>query len=196
MTETSDKEETTVSAESPVPSVVEMEVGALLGKTEPAPQAQTQPTAPVPGADPMPSADPSVGYQKKALFDPPFYRRLAITWGGIVLALSLSPVTPDQLHQLGDKPQHFAAYALLSFLVMRGWAGTRFLFVIFLGVLVLGAAIEGLQWFVPGRSMEMLDVLANAFGTVTGLIVAAAWISLRAKPAPRAPAPNPGTPPE
>ncbi len=189
MTETDDNE-TTVSARSAVPSVVEMEVGALLGKTEPAPRAQTQPSAPGPGAD------PGVGHQKKALFDPLFYRRLAITWGGIVVALSLSPVTPDQLHQLGDKPQHFVAYALLSFLVMRGWAGTRFLFVIFLSVLVLGAAIEGLQWFVPGRSMEMLDVLANAFGTVTGLIVAAAWISFRAKPAPRAPAPNPGTPPE
>jgi VanZ family protein len=205
VTETSDKT-TEDPSQTEAPRAVEIEIeadavadtdaDALQGEPEAAPTVQAEP--------PFGTGGTGAGAesQKKVLFDQPFFRGLAITWGGIVAALSLSPVTPQSLHQIGDKAEHYAAYALLSFLVVRGWIGTRFLFLIFLGVLGFGGLMEGLQYFVPGRSMEMADVLANAFGTVTGLVVAAVWISVRANKARRArayatmPPTSPGVPPQ
>lgn len=119
---------------------------------------------------------------RKVIFDRSLFRQLTIAWTGIVAALSLSPVTPSQIHQIGDKAEHFIAYALLSFLATRGWSGTRFLFPSFLIILGFGVLMEGLQWYVPGRSLEGLDMVANGLGAFAGLIMAAVWQLGRTKP--------------
>lgn len=121
---------------------------------------------------------------KKVIFDQALYRYLTLAWGGIVAALSLSPSMPSQIHYASDKVEHMAAYAVLCFLAMRGWSGTRFMFLIFLGVMFYGALMEGVQWYVPGRSMEALDALANCFGAFAGLIVASVWIAAKSKRTP------------
>lgn len=121
---------------------------------------------------------------KKVIFDQALYRHLTLAWGGIVAALSLSPSIPSQVHYASDKVEHMAAYALLCFLAMRGWSGTKFVFLIFLGVMFYGALMEGVQWFVPGRSTEALDALANCIGAFSGLLVASVWIAAKSKRTP------------
>lgn len=127
-------------------------------------------------------AAPNAPSPRKAIFDASMFRLLTFAWTGIVAALSLSPITPSAIHQIGDKAEHFLAYALLSFLTIRGWTGSRFLYPAFMVILVFGALMEGLQWYIPGRSVEGLDFAANILGAFAGLIFAALWLMGKPKP--------------
>lgn len=94
-------------------------------------------------------------------------RRKILFWGwtGIILILSLIP-SPEFPQPSGfDKIAHSAVYGIL------GWLGTWFLgwFSIPFGI-VLGAGIEILQKFVPGRSSELGDLLADCIGILLGVI--------------------------
>lgn len=55
-------------------------------------------------------------------------------------------------------------------------------------LLGLGALLEGLQYFVPGRTCDWADLSANTLGVLVGLLPAA-WIAWRQPPTP-APAPE------
>lgn len=64
---------------------------------------------------------------------------------------------------LWDKLDHFTAYFGLSLLATLGWGLRRSLIWIFLGVLAMGAGLEGLQGLI-GRDPEWSDMLANSIG--------------------------------
>ena len=83
---------------------------------------------------------------------------------------------------LSDKPAHALAYVGLACLVARALAGglpprmTRMDVVVGLALTILyGASDELHQWFVPGRSADVADVLADAVGAAVGLIACWAW---------------------
>jgi VanZ family protein len=107
-------------------------------------------------------------------------RLLALLLVGVT-ALALLPapkVGPD----LGwDKFNHLAAFAALSFSATLGWRGPRPLQIgVLLALLGYGGLIELLQMFVPNRSAEWSDLLADAIGIGIGALAAASVLRLRA----------------
>jgi VanZ family protein len=98
-----------------------------------------------------------------------------VAWG------ELTPKPPHlQGPFLWDKLDHFTAYFGLALLASLGWGLRRSLGWIFLGVLAMGAGLEGLQALV-GRDAEWGDMLANSLGAAAGLAVAAAYLAVPRK---------------
>lgn len=106
-------------------------------------------------------------------------QRLRWVLGGLLLlsiaALSLLPIRgPDLGLPQGDKWHHAFAYLVLTLyfgqLVAQGW---RPRFVLVLGLLGYGIAIELAQSFTPTRQAELADLAANALGIALGLVLLA-----------------------
>jgi VanZ family protein len=71
-----------------------------------------------------------------------------------------------------DKWAHFGAYAVLGFLPVTGLRSLRLGLLLALAAIPLGAALELLQHFVPGRTPDVFDALANSVGAVAGICAA------------------------
>ncbi len=92
----------------------------------------------------------------------------------------LSP--PEPPGNVPDVGAHAAAYAVLAMLVLRGitdrhWRGVTFAAVIS-AVLVsalYGVTDEWHQSFVPGRTAEARDLVADTIGAMAGAAVVWAW---------------------
>lgn len=75
-----------------------------------------------------------------------------------------------------DKAAHFFVYGLLATLVVR--AGPRPVWAV--GITILyGLTDEWHQSFTPGRSVEWLDVMADALGAVVAVAVYTGWTGYR-----------------
>jgi len=90
-------------------------------------------------------------------------------------------VTPDWPHV--DKVVHFTAYALLGALFLRAFKTTRIKhnlkFILFLSILLsslYGISDEIHQHFVPYRTADAMDALADITGSVFGVGVFSLWI--------------------
>jgi VanZ family protein len=120
----------------------------------------------------------------------PWWRRLWL-WAPVaiymaaIFVVSSMPGAPLPA-QVSDKAAHAAAYALLAVLVVRALAGglpapvgarTAALAVVI--VTAHGVSDEFHQWFVPGRSADPLDVLADAAGAMLGVGLCWAWGIIR-----------------
>lgn len=94
--------------------------------------------------------------------------RKPIFFASWVLAtvLFLVPSPPEPPGQgPWDKIAHAAIFAALAILALRAWPGaapSR----VFLVLLVYGAAIEAIQFAIPWRSGEVLDLAADAVGAL------------------------------
>ena len=102
---------------------------------------------------------------------------------------------PAGVPQAADKVYHVLAYAVLGALVVAaltpddGRAGTRRAFAGFALVVAYGIGDEIHQAFVPGRTADPWDALADAVGAAIGATAAWWWIRRRstfAAPSPRA----------
>jgi len=80
---------------------------------------------------------------------------------------------------LEDKLKHFAAYAVFGFLIVRALyykVGNPTLkrkiiiWAIVIGI-VYAVSDETHQYFVPGRSAEIEDMVADSFGVIFGVLV-------------------------
>ncbi len=69
-----------------------------------------------------------------------------------------------------DKLDHLATFAVLALLAVGAFPGRRA--AIGLGLLGYGVAIELIQAWVPGRSAEVGDAVADALGIALGMAVA------------------------
>jgi VanZ family protein len=95
---------------------------------------------------------------------------IAVIVGSLLPGSSLPIQTLDKL-PVSDKVLHFAAYAILAFLpaLHERWPAVA---VTLLGVIALGVLLEFLQKLSPGRTFEVADMVADAFGVLCGLILA------------------------
>ncbi len=115
-------------------------------------------------------------------------RRLAASadarhaWRGLLLVLvvvvsgfALTPDPPASASLGWDKLNHTASFAALAFAAWLGFPGNRAKAALVLaGLLAFGASIEIAQSFIPSRSAEWGDLLADAIGIACGALLAAA----------------------
>ena len=90
-------------------------------------------------------------------------------WAAAIVVLSLIPTTAQVDIDHGDKLGHFAAYGLLMSvfcLIYDQWR-TRLAYAA--GFIAMGIALEFAQGTTGTRTMEGLDMLANAAGVLLGL---------------------------
>lgn len=93
---------------------------------------------------------------------------------GIARIIPFMEVNEDLLHFLFRKGAHFGVYAVLGVLSLRafqisGYSGKRgILFGWMLATLYAGTD-EYHQTFIPGRSGEMIDVMIDSIGAMTGV---------------------------
>lgn len=100
----------------------------------------------------------------------------AAGWLGVmaVCVVSLVPVPPETVDAAGgDKLLHAVGYAALAFwFAQLVPAGDRGRWLVALGLTGLGAGLEGVQALVPWRSTEGWDVIADALGSLAGVLAA------------------------
>ena len=97
-----------------------------------------------------------------------------ITWTIFILAITSYPdlQVPDTGVDAQDKIAHFGVYFILGFLTSRAlWRGKRLtisnsISYSLFGCCVLAIMNEWYQQFIPGRSSELLDAIANIAGVL------------------------------
>jgi VanZ family protein len=84
---------------------------------------------------------------------------VVVTYG----MLSPQPVADLPLPQ-GDKLAHLLSFLVLALLADLGWAASGFGPWKYLPLLGYGIAMECVQYYLPGRDFELLDIVADAAG--------------------------------
>lgn len=87
----------------------------------------------------------------------------------ILIVASLTPAQELPNTILTDKWAHFVAYAMVMGAFGIGSSDWRRRIFGTLAIFALGATLEGLQSFVPGRQPSVLDVGANTIGVLVGV---------------------------
>ena len=119
---------------------------------------------------------------------------LAVT---VILASHRSSVAAPAVNYF-DKAAHFCVYGLLATLVQRALRGPRAGWLAVLLVSLFGVTDEVHQSFVPGRSSEVGDWLADTLGAALAVSLYTGWawyrlllerplVLFRRRPAPAAP---------
>ena len=124
------------------------------------------------------------------LWAPPAFYATAI------FALSSIPHPPAPPGAMSDKHLHAMVYAGLALLVLRALASAdvnRVTTGRALGAAAIAAAYgltdELHQWFVPGRFVDVFDLLANALGAIGATLLAWGVARVRTRVGGRPPAP-------
>jgi VanZ family protein len=114
----------------------------------------------------------------------------AAIWAAVILTLTSIP-NPDfsAVSVTGaDKVVHLGMYAVMGWLTLRAaWCSPRVwqtAVLVWLSVAAMGAVDEWHQRFIPGRSADPRDWLADATGA--GIGIAVAWMAARRRHAERA----------
>ena len=97
----------------------------------------------------------------------------------IFAASSRSHVASPRITNVDDKFAHFAVYGLLATLVFRLGRGWRAAGWALLVVSAFGATDEWHQSFVPGRSTELADWVADTAGAALAIALYGGWQSYR-----------------
>lgn len=105
----------------------------------------------------------------------------ALLWAALIFRLSSVPVLPSP-PGVSDKLAHAVTYGVLAGACLLGatggqWRriGPRSVRLAIILAVIYGVSDEFHQSFVPGRTPDVLDVLADAVGAVVA--VGAAWLS-------------------
>lgn len=132
------------------------------------------------------------GFEPPAPDPPSVVRRPLFLWGPVVIQMALIFVAssiPDlgPLPGPSDKSWHSAGYALLGGLLLRAFAGGRLSGVTWpraitavLLTTLYGVSDEFHQTFVPGRSADRFDLLADGIGAALAAIAGGAAAAARA----------------
>jgi VanZ family protein len=97
----------------------------------------------------------------------------------IFCASSRSHVVTTGVTRIDDKFVHFSVYGLLATLVCRvrgGWRGAIWALLL---TSAYGASDEWHQSFVPGRSSDVADWIADTAGAALGVLLYAGWPAYR-----------------
>lgn len=112
-----------------------------------------------------------------------FFQLAVVSWALLVpdpLAI-IRETSLDWVSSLHDMLKHAFVFTVLSATLFSFYYAVRGeipAFVVF-GVLAYSVVIEGLQFFVPGRTCDPLDAIANVAGFVLGLTIVRVGILLR-----------------
>jgi VanZ family protein len=114
----------------------------------------------------------------------------AILWAAVIFVASSIPASklPRFVHLINDKVIHFSIFFLLGILVYRALepkvtpAGFdwRRLVIAISAVILYGISDEFHQVFVPGRTVDAFDALADSLGGVSSALFI--WLNYRRKP--------------
>ena len=91
---------------------------------------------------------------------------------GVIATIFLSALPADQMPQVGDlsdKIKHFLAYAVVGSFGMFAASTNSHRLLLAFAMAFMGLGLEGVQYFLPTRSFELLDALANTLGVVVSL---------------------------
>lgn len=121
---------------------------------------------------------------------PLFRQRLQPAWQALLVLLlvaitylALIPKPPEGMTTGWDKSNHLFAFGSLAFVgVQARWREPRRWGALLLLLLAYGIGIELAQHFLPPRSADWQDVVADMVGALAGLGVAALarrWVSER-----------------
>jgi len=109
----------------------------------------------------------------------------AAFWTAAVLVLALTPTMKSNwlMKSLGDKIIHGAAFTLggLVWVKAARVARLRGVWALIAGTLValmVGAAIELLQRYIPGRKADIYDFVSDVIGVAAALLLLAVWSAL------------------
>ena len=91
---------------------------------------------------------------------------------GLVTMFSLLPASSPSLRALkgNDKIEHFAAYAVLTFLPSLHET-PKILVRLALGVVALGVGLEFGQLLSEGRQFDVEDMVVDSYGALAGIIM-------------------------
>ena len=128
-------------------------------------------------------------------------------WAPVVLYMAaifyMSSVSDPPIPSGSDKPLHGLAYLGLAIVVVRavagGLPGRIDVWAATIAILItVGYAVtdEVHQMFVPGRSAEMYDLIADAAGAAAGTVACWAWGIMAQVPKPKPHSPRPRSPTE
>ncbi|MDP8258633.1 MAG: VanZ family protein [Candidatus Aadella gelida] len=103
----------------------------------------------------------------------------SILWALIILMFSTLPLDGKFPLLVGnfDKLAHFCEYLVLSALILRGsyrtWGHPMAKNIAFalISACVYGIVMELIQAFIPGREMELQDILYNLSGAIFGIML-------------------------
>lgn len=100
--------------------------------------------------------------------------------GLIFFASSRSTVVSTGVTRIDDKFGHFGVYGLLGTLVCRiRWTSGRAALGAWILVAAYGASDEWHQSFVPGRSMDLGDWIADTLGAGLAIALYTRWVWYR-----------------
>jgi len=88
----------------------------------------------------------------------------------IVTYFSLTPIEHKGPVIIWDKASHFTAYLLLAMFVKKVHIRFSYLTCV-ITCCSYSFIIECIQYFIPSRQFDVLDMLANLLGTVLGVII-------------------------
>jgi len=107
------------------------------------------------------------------------WRIVLIVLVAVVSFLAVTPMPPKDLTTGWDKLNHVSAFAALA---LSGWFGYRdrrsAIPWLLLALLAFGGLIEVVQYFVPGRSCEWGDLVADSIGVTGGSLLAMGWLAV------------------
>jgi VanZ family protein len=112
----------------------------------------------------------------------------ALLWFALIFILSSQPSLPSP-GRIGDKQAHAFTYGVLAILCLMGLTGWRSrrvagasLLAAFAIAVVYGVSDEIHQSFVPGRTPDVDDVIADAVGAACALTATWGWAILVGRP--------------
>ncbi len=88
----------------------------------------------------------------------------------IITYLSLTPVEHKVSESTWDKSSHFIAYLILFIIVKKVHTRSNYLSCAII-CFIYSFILECIQYFIPNRCFEVLDMLANALGTSLGVAI-------------------------
>lgn len=114
------------------------------------------------------------------------WRTILVLLVMVVGYLALTPTPPKSMELGWDKLNHISAFAALASAGYLSFpTSRRYKVLTLLGLFAYGGAIEICQLFVPGRSCEWGDLLADAVGIACGALMAGCLEKVAPKPTAR-----------
>ena len=101
------------------------------------------------------------------------FRFAGLTGVGAIIALSLTPGTLRPQTGFSGYIEHFSAYAIVAALLALGWTSQSQRIAIIIGSFVLGAALEALQLWIPGRTSDAVSAIVSGTAGMFGVLLVA-----------------------